>query len=218
MRIPTTRVLGIAAALLLAPSLFWPAPAAGNTYSYSNNALDPTSGTCAGGDCFFIIAFDPGITLNAGDVVNLSVTFTSPFFVAGGTSQSAIYGAVLDTNYFNCAEKLPSCQPLLSASATSTETLTGYSGPPITTGNNFAEPGFYLAYAFVNGPNPGFSVTGFSATFTINNSDPSPIEAVAVESQVINAPEPGTMGLTLFGLALLFAARKYLPVQPGQNA
>ncbi|HUL33390.1 MAG TPA: PEP-CTERM sorting domain-containing protein [Candidatus Eisenbacteria bacterium] len=186
---------------------------------FTNTALDPTSGTCGTpGNCLFIIAFDTGITLNSGDVVNLDVTFTSPFSVPGATGQSAIYGAVLDTNYFNCAEGLPSCAPLLSDSSVSTETLPGYSGPSITTGNNFAEPGFYVAYSYVLGPNGGFSVTGFDATFAIQNSDPSPIEAVAVESQDIDAPEPGTIALTFAGLGFLFVMRKRFLASAGQLA
>lgn len=209
MQSSLARSLAVITVVMLAGCMFLPSRVAASTYTYTNGALDPTSGTCGTpGNCFFIIAFDPGITLNAGDVVNLDVTFTSPFSVPGATGQSAIYGAVLDTNYFNCAEGLTSCGPLLSDSSNSTETLVGYSGPPITTGNNFAEPGFYVAYSYVLGPNGGFSVTGFDATFTIQNSDPSPIEAVAVESQVINTPEPGSIALTLVGLGFLFAARK----------
>jgi hypothetical protein len=215
-----TRSVGPLAALAVALA-FTPARAGANTYTYSATE-DPTTASCVSGDCFIVTQFfgpSGGPTLNAGDTVTLDVTFTSPFTVAGATEQSAIFGAVLDTNYFNCAQGLPSCGPLTSDSATSTETLPGYMGPAINNGpNTFSAPGFYTAYSFVDGPNSGFSATGFDATFNINNSDPSSIYAIAVESQVTNAPEPGTLGLVLLGVALMFAMRRRLRLGIGPAA
>ena len=197
--------------------------ASASTYTYTQT-VDPTTAAVCGspGNCFIILsAYSPfsntvGPTLEAGDVVNINVTFSSPWTVAAATGQSAVFGAVLDANYYTClGVGTGTCQPETSDLATSTETIVGENagGPTVTTGNNYAEPGFYVAYANVIGPNPGFTLTGFDATLTIVNSDPSPIAAVAVEIQAINAPEPGPMLLTLSGLGLLFSLRKRFPLR-----
>ena len=215
-----SRALGLSA-VLVATLALTPTRAGATSYVYSATE-DPTTATCVSGNCFIVTEFwgpSGGPTLNAGDTVTLDVTFTSPFIVGGANEQSAIFGAVLDTNYFNCAQSLPSCGPLTSDSATSTETLAGYIGPAINNGpNTFPAPGFYTAYSFVDGPNSGFSVTGFDATFNINNSDPSSIYAIAVESQLTNVPEPGTLGMLLLGIALMFGMRKRFRSGAGQAA
>jgi hypothetical protein len=110
--------------------------------------------------------------------------------------------------------------PETSDLATSTETILGENagGPTIVTGNNFSNPGFYVAFAYASGPDPGFTVTGFDATLNIVNSDPSPIAAIAIESELVSTtPEPGTMVLTFSGLGLLFALRKRFRLGVGQS-
>jgi hypothetical protein len=214
------RALGAGAGLILAAVAWAPTKAGATTYTYTDTINPTTAFTCAGGGCFAILqTYAPifgstGPTLHAGDIVDINVTFSTPFSVGAATGASAIYGAVLDANYYYCAG-VPggTCvTPETSDLATSTETIVGENtgGPTIVTGNNFSNPGFYVAFAYASGPDPGFSVTGFDATLDISNSDPSPIAAVAVESELVPAatPEPGTIGLTFSGLGLLFALRK----------
>jgi hypothetical protein len=194
-------------------------PASASTYTYTQT-VDPTTASCGSpGNCFIILTvYSPftntvGPTLKAGDVVDINVTFSSPWTVAAATGQSAIFGAVLDENYYTClGVGTGTCLPETSDLATSTETIVGENagGPIVTTGNNYAQSGFYVAYANVIGPNPGFTLTGFDATLTLVNSDPSPLAVVAVEIQALNAPEPGPIVLTLMGLGLLFSLRKHV--------
>jgi len=211
----STKSLFWVVAFLVAAFLLTPPLASATTYTYTDLTADPTTQICTSpGNCFVVIqAFaplfgGPGPILVKGDVVNLNVTFTTPFTVDGATGQSAIFGALIDTNYFNC-NGAPVCStPETLDSATSTETVIGENsgGPALTTGVNFTNPGFYSAVAFVNGPNGGFTVTGFDATFTIVNGDPFPLEAVAVESAAVDAPtvpEPATFSMLGLGFGLV---------------
>jgi len=221
------RALGAGAGLILAAVALAPTKAAAATYTYTETINPTTAFACASGDCYAILAaFAPfgstaGPTLNAGDVVDINVTFSTPFSVGGATGASAIFGAVLDADYYDCAGvDLAACVPETSDLATSTETILGENagGPAIVTGDNFSNPGFYVAFAYANGPDSGFTVTGFDATLDIANSDPSPIAAVAIESELVSTtvPEPGTIVLTFSGLGLLFALRKRFHLGLGQ--
>jgi hypothetical protein len=218
------RALGAGAGLILAAVALAPTKAGATTYTYTET-INSTTATCGSG-CFLLAVYSPftgttGPTLKAGDIVDLNVTFSTPFTVGAATGASAIFGAVLDTNYYNCAGvNLPACLPETSDLATSTETILGENagGPTIVTGDNFSNPGFYVAFAYANGPDPGFTVTGFDATLNIVNSDPFPVTAVAIESELVSSPtpEPGTIVLTFSGLGLLFALRKRFRLGVGQ--
>ncbi len=211
MRTSGIRALILGAVLLLATVALLPSPASATIYNF-NEVYNVTGQTCSAGDCFFAWVPPSTLFLHAGDVVNLDVTFSTPTYTVGGaTGSNALYAALLDTNYFNSAVGTPSTD-----SATSTETLPGYTGPAgiNTSARTFPESDFYLAYASLAGPNSGFSVTGFNAVFDINNTDPNQIEFFAVETQLINTPtvpEPSTVGLTILALGFLFAMRKRLP-------
>ena len=70
----------------------------------------------------------PVLTLNAGDVVNVDITFSNPTTVTvpGSNFQSSLFAVLLNGNYANCQSTPSTCQPDTS---TSTVTLTDYSGP-----------------------------------------------------------------------------------------
>jgi PEP-CTERM motif len=240
MRTLMSKVLVMGAAIVLAAMVFMPsrAGATGATYNFTGVA-DLSSLSCGtvvtGGvtqtNCFY--AWDlnfsppplgPVLTLNAGDVVNVDITFSNPTTVTvpGSNFQSSLFAVLLDGNYANCQSTPSTCQPNTS---TSTVTLTDYSGPSglVTGPATYTNNDFYLAPAILNGVNSGFTATGFAATFDIDSSDPYTIPFIAIDTQTLDtanttAPEPGTIGLMLVGMGFLFVMRKRLTGSFAQTA
>jgi hypothetical protein len=180
------------------------------TYTITETNVNPTPQACnaAAGTCW--ITFAPtGLTkLKAGDVVDFDVTFRSPFVVGGATQYNGVFAAILDSAYFGVAGSTT-----VSDSATSTEAVTNlhigsYNGPFTFSSTTSTFTDGYIAYAYVPGPNAGFSITGFDASITIDNSDPNLIDGLGIEYQRVGAvgvPEPAS--LSLFALALAGIAR-----------
>jgi hypothetical protein len=240
MRTSMRKVLVVGAVFVLAAVLLMPgrAGATGATYNFTGVAdlSSLTCGTTVTGavtqtNCFYAwdLAFSappigPSLTLNAGDVVNVNITFDNPTTVTvpGSNTQSSLFAVLLDGNYGNCQSTPATC---LANTSTSTVTLTGYSGPSglVTGPATYTTNDFYVAPAILNGLNTGFSATGFAATFDIDSSDPYAIPFIAIETQTIDtanitAPEPGTIGLMLAGMGFLFLMRKRLAGSFAQTA
>jgi hypothetical protein len=204
MRISLKSILsGIALSVLMVVTA--PGRASATTYTITETDVNPTPEGCnaAAGTCF--ISFAPtGLTrLNAGDVVDFDVVFSSPFVVPAATKYNGVFAAILDDAYFN----LPGSTSVTD-SATSTESVTnldigGYDGPyNFSSGTDTFTDG-YIAYAYVPGPNAGFSITGFDAAMDINNTDPNGIYSIAIEYQAVGAPTvPEPSSSSLFGLGL----------------
>jgi hypothetical protein len=219
-----TRGLAVVALLFLGVFLAGPAPVAAETYTYTEvaNFSSQTCGTVVTGavtqtNCFVAFLAPAGLVLNAGDVVNLDITFGTPATVSapGSNTQSSLFAVLLDNQYGNCHSATPT--NCFSDSTTWNTTLPGYSGPSgLSTTGTFSLNNYFVSYAALNGPNSGFSATGIDATFDINTSDPNAIQFFAVETQTINTaptatPEPSAVVLSGAGLGLFLVFRRFFP-------
>ena len=138
-------------------------------------------------------------TLNAGDQLTESVTYTSPLVVPGSNSEDVLYLALIDIHDAGG----PAVPGADQASVSST--LQGYSGPsnPFTTYTTIGYLDEYVAAAGFccgSGPNSGFSFTGVTTDFSILTSDPSPIVGLAYGYSVTLVPEPATWAILLASL------------------
>ena len=187
--------------------------ASATMYTDSFN-VDPSSFVCNKyGDtelCGSFSIYPTLRTLNAGDQLMESVTYTSPLVVPGSNSENVMYLALIDIS----AAGGPAVPGSDQASVSST--LQGYSGPPnpITAYTTVGYLDEYVAAAgFCCGsdPNSGFSFTGVTTDFTILTSDPKPIVGLAYGYSITLVPEPATWAILLASLlgmgAMMRAAR-----------
>jgi hypothetical protein len=143
-----------------------------------------------------------GVTLNAGDTIDMTVNYTSPVHVPGSPTQNLLFITLFDPLVTEPASPGPDA-------ATVDSSVTGYVGPanPVAHFSGSFLHQYIGIYGFGGGPHGGFSATGMTSDFTITASDPLEIVGVSYGYQLIRGvPEPATLGL--FAAGLLGLARR----------
>ena len=199
---------GVLALAALGASGLAALPASATTYTDSF-AISPGSLACSSfGDtdiCNFSVPVNSLVVLNAGDVLDLTVTYSSPLFVPGSKTSNLAYIGVVDNLYPGGPA---GSGPIVASYAS---TVQGYVGPANPILGPFSDASVHSYFGVtgfccgVGGPNAGFSLTQLQSTITILAGDPTPLASVDFGYQV-NVPEPASWALMLVGFVGLGGA------------
>ena len=189
---------------LTAAALAASAPHAGAATYSDTYTVDPSTFTCAsvgaGHACYAVEPFSSPRLLSVGDVLTETFTYTAPVVVPASAKYSLAF-----VDLYNADSTFVLHPGAYNAGLT--QTLAGYSGPSGLTLLNYTSLGYaggYYAFAGFccgHGPNPGFTFTGETTTYTIAGAGPLPVNGVfAGYAWSTAVPEPASWVMMLAGV------------------